>query len=73
LAPAIEHPDAPGVIKLYGDTWADSDRPSVPEKDFPAGLPAWMREQDGWARRVGNDDLAKRRNITINVPKGIIS
>ena len=42
----------------------------MPEIDFPAGLPAWMREQDGWAKRVGKDDLAKRRNITITVPEG---
>jgi len=32
-----------------------------------------MHEQDGWAKRSGADDLAKRRNITITVPKGIVS
>ncbi len=42
------------------------------EEDFPAGLPPWMQD-DGWAKRAGADDLAKRRNITINVPKGIVS
>jgi hypothetical protein len=73
LAPAIQHPDVPFVIQLYGDTWADGDRQPVPESDFPGGLPAWMHQQDGWAQRTGKDDLAKRRNITINVPKGIIS
>jgi hypothetical protein len=41
----------------------------VPEADFPAGLPGWMHEQDGWAKRVGADDLQKRRTITITVPK----
>ena len=45
----------------------------IPELDFPAGLPAWMHEQDGWAKRAGADDLAKRRNITITVPKGIVA
>jgi hypothetical protein len=44
----------------------------VPEIDFPAGLPAWMRELDGWAKRDGKDDLAKRRNITITVPKEVL-
>jgi len=39
---------------------------------FPAGLPAWMHEQDGWARRVGKDDLEKPRSIVIKVPKGIV-
>jgi hypothetical protein len=32
----------------------------------------WMRENDGWARRVGADDLAKRRNITITITKGVV-
>jgi uracil-DNA glycosylase len=73
LAPAIQHPDAPFVVKPYGDTWADGDRQPMPESDFPAGLPAWMHQQDGWAQRTGKDELAKRRNITINVPKGIVS
>jgi uracil-DNA glycosylase len=72
LAPAIAHPDVPCTLKLYGDTWDDGDRLPVPENDFPAGLPGWMHEQDGWAKRVGKDDLAKRRNITINIPKGVI-
>jgi uracil-DNA glycosylase len=73
LAPAIQHPDAPFVIKLYGDTWADGDRLPMPENDFPAGLPPWMHQQDGWAQRTGKDVLSKRRNITINVPSGVIS
>jgi len=73
LTPAITHPDLPGPATPYGDAWADGERLAVPEGDFPAGLPAWMREQDGWARRVGNDDVAKRRNITIQVPEGIVS
>jgi hypothetical protein len=73
LAPAIQHPDLAGPVTLYGDAWAEGDRTPIPENDFPAGLPAWMHEQDGWATRTGKDDLAKRRNITITVPKGIIS
>jgi hypothetical protein len=73
LAPAITHPDLATPLALYGDTWRDWDRIPVPEMDYPAGLPAWMRENDGWARRVGSDDIAKRRNITINMPKGIVA
>jgi hypothetical protein len=72
LAPAILHPDAPRPLVLYGETWADGERPMVTDEDYPAGLPAWMHD-DGWAKRTGADDLAKRRNITINVPKGIVS
>jgi hypothetical protein len=73
LAPSIKHPDVPTPLKLYGDAWAEGDRIAIPEADFPAGLPAWMHEQDGWAKRTGADELAKRRNITITVPKGVVS
>ena len=72
LAPAIAHPDSATPLVLYGDTWSEGDRIGLPEFDYPAGLPAWMREQDGWARRVGTDALAKRRNITITITKGIV-
>jgi hypothetical protein len=72
LAPAITSPDAPTPLVLYGETWAEGDRLPVEEVDFPAGLPAWMHEQDGWAKRAGADLLAKRRNITLTVPKGIV-
>ena len=72
LSPAVAHPDAPRPLVLYGPAWAEGDRPPVPEIDFPAGLPAWMRELDGWAERDGKDDLAKRRNITITVPKEVL-
>lgn len=73
LAPTILHPDAPKPLVLYGDAWADGDRQPIPEADLPAGLPPWMYENDGWARRAGTDALKKRRNITLTVPKGIVS
>jgi len=73
LSPAIKHPDAATALVLYGDTWGPNDRPPIPEGDMPAGLPSWMHEQDGWAKRTGKDALAKRRNITLTVPKGIVS
>ena len=73
LAPAIKHPDVAGPVAPYGDAWVDGDRIPVPESDFPAGLPAWMHENDGWAVRTGADEIAKRRNITITVPKGIVA
>jgi hypothetical protein len=72
LSPAIVHPDQAVQLVPYGDAFADGDRLPIPESDYPAGLPAWMHEQDGWARRSGADPLAKRRNITITVPKGVI-
>jgi len=71
LAPSIMHPDEQRPLVLYGPAWADGDRLPLPENDFPAGLPAWMHEQDGWAKRAGTDDLKKRGNITITVPKSV--
>jgi uracil-DNA glycosylase len=73
LSPTVQHPDEPTPLVLYRESWADGDRVGIPEMDVPAGLPAWMHEQDGWAKRAGADDLAKRRNITITVPKGIVA
>lgn len=73
LAPSIRHADEAVPLALYGDQWAEGDRVAVAEADFPAGLPAWMHENDGWARRAGADALAKRRNITITVTKGVVS
>ncbi|NML14955.1 uracil-DNA glycosylase family protein [Azohydromonas caseinilytica] len=73
LAPALQHPDTPTPLAPYGTAWAEGDRLPIPEEDFPAGLPAWMHENDGWARRVGSDALAKRRNITLTVPSGVLS
>ncbi|NPU90562.1 MAG: uracil-DNA glycosylase [Gammaproteobacteria bacterium] len=72
LAPEVKHPDLLTPLILYGDSWNDGDRTAIPEFDFPAGLPGWMHEQDSWAKRSGADDLSKRRNITITVPKGVL-
>ena len=72
LSPSLHHVDVSTPLVLYGENWGDGDRVAIPESDFPAGLPAWMHEQDGWAKRVGANDLAKRRTITITVPKGIV-
>jgi hypothetical protein len=73
LAPAITNPDVPTPLVLYGDSWSDGDRVPIPEADMPEGLPSWMHENDGWAVRKGAEMLAKRRNITLTVPKGVIS
>ena len=68
IAPAIMHPDKPIELVLYGDSFGDDDKPQIPEIDLPPGLPSWMRENDGWARRVGTTPILKRANITVTVP-----
>ena len=65
----IRNPDFQPPAELYGDTFKEGDKVPIPEFDFPAGLPVWMREQDGWARRAGGTDEAKRANITLKVPQ----
>jgi hypothetical protein len=72
LTPALQHPDQVTTLVLYGETFQDGDRVPIPAEDLPAGLPAWMHEQDGWARREGTDAQKKRANITITVPKGVL-
>jgi uracil-DNA glycosylase len=69
---AIQHPDAQRPLTLYGDAFAEGDKHLIPDFDLPAGLPVWMREKDGWARRVGTTDQAKRANITLTVPKDFL-
>ncbi len=71
LRPAIQHPDLVPSLTLYGESWQPGDKIPIPEIDFPPGLPSWMRDQDNWARRVGANVNAKRRNITLTVPKGV--
>lgn len=39
----------------------------------PSGLPSWIREQDGWARRSGTNNISKRLAITIRVPNGVLA
>jgi uracil-DNA glycosylase len=38
----------------------------------PAGLPDWMRSPKKWSDRVGTTAAAKRRNITITIPSGVV-
>ena len=68
----VAHPDVAVPLVPYGDAWGPNDRPRIPDIDFPAGTPRWMRENDGWARRNGSNALAKRRNITITVSAGVV-
>lgn len=70
---AITAPDAPPIDKPYGDTWAPTDLIPVPEADYPAGLPAWMRQLESWAERgVPASPIDKRRVLTIVVPAAIV-
>jgi uracil-DNA glycosylase len=53
----------------YGAGFKDAEKGDIPAFDLPAGTPAWMYDNDGWAKRQGSSAAAKRANITITVPK----
>ena len=73
LHPSIQHPDVPVPLKPYGYAFKADELFGVPEDDVPAGLPAWMRSSHVWADRVGRTAAAKRGNITITVPPGVLT
>jgi hypothetical protein len=68
LHPQIAHPDVPGPLTLYGETFAPEDLAEIPEADLPPGLPDWMRSPAAWAQRTGNTATEKRATITITIP-----
>ena len=69
LHQAIEHPDVDRPLVPYGeDLDPVTDLAPIPERDLPAGIPAWMRGTDAWASRVGPDEETKRATIEVTVP-----
>jgi uracil-DNA glycosylase len=72
LHPALSHPDVPGPLVPYGSAFKPGERVEVPEFDVPAGLTDWMRSPRAWAEREGKTAKAKRRNITVTIPSGVV-
>lgn len=72
LHPQIAHPDAPGPLVPYGNSFKPDERIEVPEFDVPTGLPEWMRSPQPWAQRTGTTAAVKRRTITVTVPAGAV-
>jgi hypothetical protein len=65
LAPIVT--GAPAHPAKYGVTLQAGDYGEIPERDLPAGLPAWMRSKAGWAKRTGTTEATKRATITVKV------
>jgi hypothetical protein len=63
-------PDTVRALALYGDALTPADDVAIPEQDLPAGLPAWMRSVEPWARRTGSSATEKRATIAVQVPVG---
>jgi hypothetical protein len=68
----LPNPDAAGPLIPYGTSFAADERVEIPDFDVPAGLPEWMRSAKAWATRAGDTPEAKRRNITITIPTGVV-
>jgi hypothetical protein len=68
----LPHSDESGPLVPYGASFKAGDRVEIPEFDVPAGQPDWMRSPKAWADRVGKTANAKRRNITITIPSGVV-
>jgi hypothetical protein len=67
LSPTLT-PDNAVPLKLYGTTLTKDDLTTIPPRDLPAGLPAWMGSLDAWAARTGTTAQLKRATITVTVP-----
>jgi uracil-DNA glycosylase len=68
LHAAIAHPDVDRPVVRYGDALTDADHAEIPSEDLPAGVPAWMRSLEEWAKREGPDDEARRATLVVRVP-----
>jgi hypothetical protein len=68
LKPAVRHPDVERELVPYGEALTSADYGEIPERDLPAGLPAWMRSR-AWADRRGDTPDLKRATIVVTVPR----
>jgi uracil-DNA glycosylase len=67
LKPVIRHPDQDRDLVGYSDELQPDDYAPIPERDLPAGLPAWMRSR-AWADRRGQTADGRRATIVVTVP-----
>ena len=69
---ALTQRDIDTELVLYGNAFLESDVPDIPSRDLPAGTPAWMGTEDGWASRHGETPAEKRRTIVMRAPAHLI-
>jgi hypothetical protein len=69
LAGAIPDPDQPPAPVPYGRTFTAGEILPIPSCDLPPGLPAWMACRDHWSKRVGDNMLHRRGNLTLTIPR----
>jgi uracil-DNA glycosylase len=52
----------------YVDALTDADHAEIPSEDLPAGVPAWMRSLEEWAKREGPGNETRRSTLVVRVP-----
>ena len=67
LYPKIQNRDVPTPLVPYGNDFTAAELPPIPSRDYPMGLPAWMRTKDYWAA-MPELPGTERANILIEVP-----
>jgi hypothetical protein len=65
LNPAITHKDRNVGPQPYGTRFTPGDLRAIPRYDLPAGSPEWMSTNPGWANRIGDTPVKKRRQIQV--------
>jgi uracil-DNA glycosylase len=71
LHPKVQHPDVTKPLVPYGSDFTAAELPEIPSRDFPMGLPSWMRDTDFWASlppTTPGTPGTERANISITVP-----
>ena len=61
----------PSRLVPYGGDFTAAELPEIPSRDFPMGLPSWMRDTDFWASlppTTPGTPGTERANISITVP-----
>jgi len=67
LHPLIAGPDVATPLVPYGTTFTAAELPGIPDFDVPPGVPAWMRNESGWAV-MATPPGSQRANYTVTVP-----
>ena len=68
LHPTLRQPDVHRELEPYDvRRWAETV--PIPERDLPAGVPAWMRSLAVWAERRGRSADERRATIAVRVPE----
>lgn len=71
LRAALKTPDSVRGLRAYGRSFTAAELPEIPAFDLPAGCPAWMRGEDGWAVRAGATTGEKRRTLVVAIPPSV--